>query len=155
MQDLEEDPSLRAQINLYKDEDALALKKAKEMERRARADRAAAASSVASNGVAAGPSSGGDGKQRVVDSDDEDGVASEVDDGESDGPEDDDFPDVGLEELLDDLALGADEDDELPPGVEAGCSEAPTEVEPVVFAPPPVPVAQFTLPEGNDAKFYF
>ena len=114
MQDLEEDPEMRAQINLYRDPEA---------------DRRAAA--AAAQAAASGAASGGDG------------------DGDGEEAEDDDFPDVGLEELLDELTLGADEPeaDALPDEQVASVARA--------FAGLSGPVQQFSLPEGNKVKYSF
>jgi len=114
MQDLEEDPEMRAQINLYRDPEA---------------DRRAAAQ--AAQAAASGAASGGDG------------------DGDGEEAEDDDFPDVGLEELLDELTLGADE-----PEADALTDEQVASVA-GAFAGPSGPVQQFSLPEGNKVKYSF
>eukprot|EP00967_Tisochrysis_lutea_P064764 scaffold84013_cov28-Tisochrysis_lutea.AAC.2 len=76
LQDLEEDPSMRAQINLYKDKEAILAQTRLDEKRR---------------------------EQAVDESESEEAAG-----------EDDDFPEVGLEELLDELTLGADDDDVLP-----------------------------------------
>jgi len=128
LQELEEDVTMRQQINLYKDQHAMAA---------ITAQQAKAASEPARRALPAGL----------------------AEDDESDG-DDDDFPDVELDELLDELTLGADDDEAAadvlppPPGV------APA---PVSFAPglapsvapeieEPVP---FAMPGGEGAKFYF
>ena len=112
LQDLEEDPEMRGQINMFKDEQGLA-------ERGARAA----------------------------------GSDEEEEEGDND-----DFPDVGLEELLDELTLGADDEDcedEHGPlqgsffageGSSAGAGTSDS------AAPASAP---FTMPGGSDVQFFF
>ena len=161
MQDLEEDPSLRAQIHLYKDEEALEARQAREERRQAERARAEQLNQQFQQQQQA--------QHMAVDGTPAVAVAPGLgafDDGdEADDEGDDDFPDVGLEELLDDLTLGADagdggegfgeegEEGGAGPSV-AGPARQPTQ--PVSFAPPPPVVEQFKLPGGNEnATFYF
>ena len=74
--------------------------------------------------------------------------------------EQDDLPDVRLEELLDELTIGgADEPDDAEGGAGSSAAGATRPAAPVSFAPPAPPaanVAQFELPGGNEnAKFFF
>ena len=158
MQELEEDPGMRSQVHLYRDENAIEAEQERQEAIAAERERAARHAAAA----------GGGGKDRDI------SAAVEVDesafgDDEAEGDEDDDFPAVGLEELLDELTIGgAGEAEEG--GNEAGGSgdgvildsTGPQEVAPVSFAPGfgegggSPNVAQFTLPGGNDnAKFHF
>jgi hypothetical protein len=89
-------------------------------------------------------------------------------DGEEGEDEEDDFPDVGLEEMLDELTLGAGEpdgeggEDEDEDG-EGGAARSRTrEIGPVMLAAPQPAielggptVEQFQLPEGSEVKFCF
>jgi len=156
---------MRAQVNLYKDMDMIEVAQAKQAARSKQAARAAAAAAMSVDTPAAGGGAAVDvgtggasgvainkGARAAVDSDDEDETELGGIDDDGDDDDDGDFPDVGLEELLDDLALGADEDGD---GELAGSSGTTNEISPVTFAPPVAPVPQFTLPEGNDAKFFF
>ena len=196
LQELEEDPEMRKQINLYKDHEAL---EEMEMERAARQMEVSAArvgraiGTVSANSVfaapsqaaaaaaaAAGSSSSSAGVPAAVTppamlpamlpamrlpnglEDDEEG------DGEGGEDEEDDFPDVGLEELLDELTLGAGEpdgeggEDEDEDG-EGGAARSRTrEIGPVMLAAPQPAielggpsVEQFQLPEGSEVKFCF
>mmetsp|Transcript_30551 Transcript_30551/g.98782 ORF Transcript_30551/g.98782 Transcript_30551/m.98782 type:complete len:588 (-) Transcript_30551:258-2021(-) len=119
MQDLEEDPGMRAQINLYKDSAA--------MEAQARAAKKRVQQS------SAGPESESEG-----DADDED------------------FPEVGLEELLDELTLGADDDDDVLPDDQVQAIAAAFEPG-LRIAGGPSDGAQRPLPLPHDpnVKFYF
>jgi len=88
MQDLEEDPTLRAHVDLYREPNV------------------PAPISVSHRQHPAQP---------AVDDDDlcgDGGQDSDGDDGDGSGHDDDGFPDVELEELLDGLSLGADSDEE-------------------------------------------
>ncbi len=128
LQDLEEDPEMRSQINLYKDADGIA-----QMD--ARQTRAAPAG--ASHAGGSGGGGGGD--------------------EDSDMEYDDDLPDVGLEELLDELTLGADEGDadetDFPfLAGQPGPSDAPSDTR---GAAPSEAVKQFELPGGSEVKYYF
>ena len=143
MQELEEDPTLRSQINLYKDADAMediAARKQKVQQMQQRPPAAAAAAA---------------------------GIAEcSDDDDEYDDDDDDDFPDVELNELLDELTLGGEGEGEEEEEEEAA---PPQDVPaaPVSFAPagamqtpginPHAPVEQFVLPGASDAspKFHF
>mmetsp|Transcript_38426 Transcript_38426/g.95583 ORF Transcript_38426/g.95583 Transcript_38426/m.95583 type:complete len:588 (+) Transcript_38426:183-1946(+) len=131
MQELEEDPQLRSQINLYKDTEAL--------------ERIAARNQKGAHSSNIG-----------------DGMAVEEDE------DDDDFPDVELNELLDELTIGgAEEEEDEGAGDGTGGSAAAT-VAPVTFAPPDAmlkpginphaSVEQFVLPgstPGATPKFHF
>ena len=111
LQDLEEDPEMRGQINLFKDTQVLA--------------------------------------ERGAD----DASASDCDD--------DDFPDVGLEELLDELTLGADDEDgdcdeDAPYFAAEGSSQSqPAAAGSSDSGAGTSSVAAFTLPGGNDVQFFF
>lgn len=149
MRDLEEDPSMRTQINLYRDEEFFEAQAKAETPKvwpsafgqpggLARGQAPPAAAEASSSGAAARPAGGGGAAAAVA------GLGSD-DEGDE---EDDDFPEVGLEELLDDLSLGVDADAGPPSPQPAG---------PVTFAPP---VEHFTLPSPEGAaaeepKFFF
>lgn len=162
MQDLEEDPSLRAQIHLYKDEEALEARQAREERRQAERARAEQLNQQFQQQQQQAQHMAVDGTPAVAVAP---GLGAFDDGDEADDEGDDDFPDVGLEELLDDLTLGADagdggegfgeegEEGGAGPSV-AGPARQPTQ--PVSFAPPPPVVEQFKLPGGNEnATFYF
>ena len=70
---------------------------------------------------------------------------------------DDDLPDVGLEELLDELTLGADEgdDDEADFPFLAGATIAPTAGPSDAPSAGPSDVAQFEMPNNKNTKYYF
>jgi nonsense-mediated mRNA decay protein 3 len=128
MQDLEEDPAMRAQINLYKDTAA--------MEARAQAAKKRAL------------------KTAGTESD------SEL------GADDEDFPEVGLEELLDELTLGADDEDDVLPddqvqaiaaAFEPGLRIAGQGTGPHTLTSSNGAQGPLSLPDGHDptVKFYF
>ena len=89
-------------------------------------------------------------------------------DGEEGEDEEDDFPDVGLEEMLDELTLGAGEpdgeggEDEDEDGEGGAARSRMREIGPVMLAAPQPAielggptVEQFQLPEGSEVKFCF
>ena len=98
----------------------------------------------------------GDDEREDDDDDDED---------DDDDAEDDGFPDVKLDELLDELTISAGDEagGEEDESAAASSSQQPVDegpepgpLGPISFAPPPPTVAQFELPGGNDnAKFFF
>ena len=141
MQDLEEDPTLRQQINLYRAAEAhvhqeKTFAQSSVFGRGAAGAGAGAGAAAASSAAAAGVA----GSESGADADAEDGDDDDDDD-------DDDFPEVGLEELLDELTISPEE-------AELDASEwgpAPMPEQPA--AAPPVP--QFQLPEGDAAAFVF
>ena len=194
MQELEEDPAMRSQINLYKDHDALEERQMRMAAKQAEAATARAGHAIGS--VSAGsvfssapaPPAGGCSSH---DAEMATAAAAKVSgrscaaamaassaaalasapphppagldddyDAEEEGEDgDDDFPDVGLEELLDELTLGAvgeggdeGEDDDAADDADGG---VPREIGPVIFAPPQPVVEQFKIPDGSDAKFHF
>lgn len=179
LQELEEDPALRAQISLYKDHDAIDARQARAAARAAEARRGQGitagsvfaassahagaemgeASSVTAPGAMGGhgSSTGGVGAPAGLHGD-------EGYDEDDEDEDDDDFPDVKLEELLDELTLGTDD----PEGDGEATEASPPEVGPVTFAaalapqanilPPEPPVQRakpFELPSGPNAKFNF
>jgi membrane protein involved in colicin uptake len=158
MQELEEDPDMRSQINLYKDEEAIEAKAQREAaiaaERARAAQRMAEAQAAAeANDAVAAAAAQAAAQQAMVQAQMAgDGADYDADDND----EDDDFPDVGLEELLDDLTLGGD--GPIDEG-EEGESSATVAPAPVTFAPAGVAGPsedQFALPGGNaNATFHF
>ena len=158
MQELEEDPDMRSQINLYKDEEAIEAKAQREAAIAAERARAAqrmveAQAAAEANDAAAAAAAQAAAQQAMVQAQMAgDGADYDADDND----EDDDFPDVGLEELLDDLTLGGD--GPIDEG-EEGESSATVAPAPVTFAPAGVAGPsedQFALPGGNaNATFHF
>ena len=146
MQDLEEDPTLRSQINLYKDTEAMA----SQADRQARRVQQQAQEQMHRRQQVAGAAAAA--------------AAAEEDDDDDD---DDDFPDVELNELLDELTLEAEDEDDSDGGEGEGEGDVPSSqssVPPVSFAPSDAlqtpginePVQPFQLPEGNsNVKFHF
>ena len=165
---MEEDPALRSQIHLYRDEEAIEAKEARDAamiaarEREAQRAPAAAADGGAAGGSAGGSAGGGAGGGASGSVGGATWRNAEEEDFGDDEAENDDFPDVGLEELLDELTIGADDEAEADEaeGAASGsvvggpsAENEPPPVAPVSFAPP---MEHFTLPGGNaNAKFYF
>lgn len=127
MQELEEDPTLRKEVHMYRDEDAIEAEAAAvELKRAARAGAHAGAADAA--------------------------IQEEEDDDYDEDFDESDFPQVRLDELLDGLTIG----DGAAGGEGAASSAAGAlPAAPVVFAAP-ADAGQFALPEGNvNAKFFF
>ena len=143
LQDLEEDPTLRSQINLYRAADAHVVQE-KTLAQSSVFGRGAAGAAGGAGGGGAAASAAAAG---VASS--ESGADADAEDGDDDDDDDDDFPEVGLEELLDELTISPEE-------AELDASEwgpAPMPEQSAPAAAPPVP--QFQLPEGAAATFVF
>ena len=125
LQELEEDPTMRQQIALYRDEEAIAMN----VDRAAKVTPAAASGAAASSSTPAAPAAAAPG---LGDDDDDD-----------DGPLDDDFPEVGLEELLDELTLGNPDADGADGASDAGGGEVEAPVTTIVGASTEAPVPGF------------
>ena len=160
MQDLEEDPSMRSQVNLYRDEEAIEAQQAKDARIAAERERAQMVKAGEAAGVQVVPVQAASVMRQATDEDQFGDDEREDDDAEDDG-----FPDVKLDELLDELTISAGDEagGEEDESAAASSSQQPVDegpepgpLGPISFAPPPPTVAQFELPGGNDnAKFFF